>query len=262
MRTVSDIYQLIAGLAPFEYAVKGDDNVGLLVGGADAPVDRVLLSLDITNAAVAEAAGCGAQLIVSHHPVIYHPLYRIAPESPVYKLIEYHIAAICAHTNLDMAPGGLSDEMAKLLGFDSDAVLEVIHSTRYDTPIGFGKICTLQTPVSARALAERAKAVFGSTVVRYTDGGKPIHKVALCSGSGGSILPLALAQGCDAYITGDLRHEHFIDAANSGLTLIDAGHYHTEMIFADYLRGKILAAFPELAVQIAQTSTDPVEYVQ
>lgn len=261
MIKVSDIYNFIDELAPFEYAKAGDDNVGLLVGDMDSQVNSVLLALDITNAVVAEAAKEGAQLVISHHPVIFDPLYSLQATSPVYGLVKEGVAAICAHTNLDMAKGGISDIMAEMLMVTPCEVIEAV-SQRAGEKIGFGKVCKLSTPHTPSQLAKRAQAVFGNTVVRYTEGvNKQITRIGLCSGAGGSIAGLAVSLGCDAYITGDVKHDQFIDALNLGITLIDAGHYHTEVIFAEYIKRMLNKKFPQLEVKIAESCVDPVKYI-
>ena len=118
MRTVGEIYAAMDGIAPFSSAMDFD-NSGLLVGDASMPVERALLALDITLPVIEEAAALGAQLIISHHPVIFHPLRRVETDSPVYQLAKNGLGAICAHTNLDIAEAyGVNEALAKTLGFE------------------------------------------------------------------------------------------------------------------------------------------------
>ncbi|NMB30693.1 MAG: Nif3-like dinuclear metal center hexameric protein [Clostridiales bacterium] len=256
---INDVYKKIDEIAPFSYAEKGD-NSGLLVGNGMNEVTRILLALDITNDVIDEAAAKGCELIISHHPVIFHPLYSVNEDNPVYRLIKHGIAAICAHTNIDMTSGGLCDLMADAMGVRSGEVVKVM-TYDGDVPIGYGRICELEKEYSADELAQRVKEAFGNTVIRYVDGGKPIRRIVLSSGAGWSIIDSAHEKGFDAFITGDCKHDQLVDAVNKQYTLIDAGHFHTETIFAPMLRRELLDAFPAVDVIIANSNVDPVKYL-
>lgn len=256
---IADIYKKIDEIAPFSYAQEGD-NCGLLVGDGGNEVTRILLALDITNDVIDEAAAKGCELIISHHPVIYHPLYSVDGDNPVFRLIKHGIAAICAHTNIDMAHGGLCDLMADAMGVKSGEIVKVM-SYDGDVPIGYGRICQLEKEYNADELAQRVKNAFGNTVIRYVDGGEPIRRIVLSSGAGWNIIDSAHEKGFDAFITGDCKHDQLVDAVNKGYTLIDAGHFHTETIFAPMLRRELLDAFPAVDVIIANSNVDPVKYL-
>lgn len=258
---INEIYEAIDMNIPFSLTQRGD-NCGLLVGGKDAEVSRALIALDITAEVIGEAVRKNAQLIISHHPVIFGGLYSVAPENPVALLLKNNIAAICTHSPLDLADGGMNDiifgMLAKPLGLCAET--EEFESVCPDGR-GFGRICTAEKPLNPRALAETLKNVFGCTVVRYTASDKPVRRIAYCSGSGKSTVSLAISKGCDAYITGDLSHSCFIEARNCGLSLYDCGHFHTENIACEYLRRLLSEVCPRTEFLIAEESSDPVEYL-
>lgn len=256
--TVGDVYRFIDAYAPFATQDKFD-NSGLLVGSMDAAADRIQVCLDITRQAVEEAAAKGAQLIVSHHPVIFHKLSALENCNPVTLLIKHGISAICAHTNVDMAKNGITDVMLELLDIRGDTrVLEPVHSDG----TGYGRIVELDFVADAEGLAQKCKKAFGCHVVRYYDSRKNIKTVGLCSGAGGSEDNVAHAakMGCDALITGDVKHSGFVEAANRGITVIDAGHFHTENIICGQLAAMLDERF-DAAVYVAESSLDLASYV-
>lgn len=257
MTTVREIYDFIDEFAPFG-TQDGFDNSGLLVGDGGDPVTKAAVCLDVTNDVIDEAARSGAELIVSHHPVIFHKPARIGRDSPVYRLIENGIDAICVHTPIDMAKGGISDLMLRRMDLP-DENAEVLHMVRPAEGLGYGRIVRLGEETTAAALARRAKAAFGCTAVRYADGGKPIRTVAVCSGAGNDEIYACIEKGADALITGDVKHHGFIDAKNAGLTVIDAGHYHTEVIVCEPLLEKLRARFPEAAFYVSPALADCCE---
>ncbi len=260
---VSDVYNYIDTFAPFGTQDKFD-NSGLLVGdGADA-VTKIAVSLDITNDVIDEAYAAGAQLIVSHHPVIFNRPSSINRTSPVYRLIKLGIAAICVHTPLDMSKEpdlGISSIMYRLMGFKGLEKAEVLHIVHPSSGIGYGKIAVLEQPVSAAQLAQKTKEAFKCTVVRYTDGGRPIKTAAVCSGAGNDEIYTCIEKGVDALITGDVKWHGFADAKNAKLTVIDAGHFHTEHIVCEPLAERLAEKFPEAEVFVAGASSDVCEYL-
>lgn len=229
--TVGAIFDYLDERAPFATAEEWD-NAGLLAGNRDMPVQRILVTLDITPAAVEAAAQAGAQLIVSHHPVIFSPLRALERESAPWLLARRDIAAICAHTNLDMAAGGVNDALAALLG------LTAVH-TAAD---GLCRIGRLETPLSPRALAERTAQRL-HTAVRMHAGNRPVRTVCVCGGAGGDCV-LPLAAQADALLTGEVRHHEWLEGARSGATVIEAGHYATEAPVTTVLAAWLRERFP------------------
>ena len=244
MNTAGEIYQALNQWAPFDTA-EDFDNSGLLIGGMEQPVSLCLLALDLTQAVCEEAAERGAQLVLTHHPVIFDPLRRVELGTVAYSAVQAGIAVISAHTCLDRAKGGVSDVLAAQLG-----LTEV-----EDLPggEGFVKIGEPEGLLSGLELARMVKERLGLRALRVYDAGFLARKVAVCSGSGGSVLQAVLAAGADAYITGDVKHDVAVTAANAGLTLIDAGHYETEEIILEPVRRYLAERFPETGFERAKT---------
>ena len=249
MTTVQDIYNFLDAKAPFRLQEEWD-NSGLLAGDPKAPVGRVLLALDITDAVIEEAAALDAQLIVSHHPVIFRPIKRATlcagdlTGRKVWSLGRYNIAAICAHTNLDSVEGGVNTVLAKALGLQELTVLEQTGTGPEDLPSGIGRIGTLPQPMDTEAFLRTVQAALGPHALRYVDVGRPISRVAVGGGACGDMLTLAVQAGCDAFVTADLKYNMFLDARELGLTLVDAGHYPTENPVMERVGEWLRNAFP------------------
>ncbi len=254
--TVNDIYSFLNSISPFSTAVH--DNVGLLTGSPDDTVTGICTCVDITNDIVEEAHKKNASLIVSHHPVIFDPLRRVCPPNPVCKLVQYGISAIAMHTNFDMSEGGVGDALVELLGFEKTGeVLEPVHANG----LGFGSVCELDFAFTPKALAEHCKKALDLGGVRYTPIDREIRRVAVCSGAGASNIKLAIERGCDALVTGDIKHNIWIDAINSGFVLIDAGHYGTEKCAAHRLAAILSRSFGEVPVFTADSDKEPCNYI-
>ena len=259
MATVKEIYDYFDAFAPFS-TQDSFDNSGLLVGKETDKVNKIAVCLDITNSIVQEAAELGANLIISHHPVIFHKLAAVETDSVVANLIKRNMNAICIHTNLDMARGGISDIMLELLDFSGNEVFEVTDSEK---GIGYGRIASLDFPSEARTVAEIAKKAFNCHVVRYFDSGKPIKRLVVVSGAGCSeqSLELAVKKECDAVLSGDIKHSVFVEAKNKNISVIDAGHFHTENIVCSMLVSMITTNFKDVEAFIPYSNKDVCRYV-
>ncbi len=239
MTKVSDLYEAMCRIAPVELQTSFD-NAGFLVGHADREVHTVLLSLDITPAVIDEAATLGAELIISHHPVIFHPLHSVTAEGEgalVLRLAEKGIAAICMHTNLDIAEGGVNDVLLRLLGAEPEEALDAD---------GCGRVGMLPAAMPMAAFLPFCKEKLKVNALRYVGGGKPVSRLAVMGGAGGDAFRDALKKGCDTYVTADVKYHQFLDAAALGLNLIDADHYCTENPVMAVLRDELQPAFPTL----------------
>lgn len=252
--TVQKIYQYLDEIAPFSLQEKWD-NSGLLVGDFCRCVGGVLVTLDITPEAVAEACRNGCDLMISHHPVIFDPLHSLSPNHPVYQLAANGIAAICSHTPLDIAQGGINDILVEKLGERIPLEEEILPLDA----AGCGRIVTLQEALNTAEIARIAKEVLGCTVVRMRDAGTPVKTLGICSGSGASMLE-EIQGRCDALLTGDVKHDRWYAAQNLDISLIDCGHYHTEIVMVQALAEKLRERFPELSVHTWEGG-DPVAYV-
>lgn len=265
MATVKDVYQFLDEKAPF-YSQLGFDNSGFLVGRADKPVNRVLVALDITEEVADEAAQMQADLVVSHHPVIWEGAKSVTDETVLGRkllaLIEHDIAAVCAHTNLDAAAGGVNDALAAALGLTDTWRLKTYGVYKDGTPYGIELVGTL--PDGAVALVEFAAGVkekLGSNGVRYVDAGRPVHKVAVGGGSCSGSMKDVLQAGCDTFVTADVKYDGFLDARAMGLNLIDAGHYPTENVVCPVLTSWLKEAFPDMEIVISSAHKEVFSYL-
>ena len=260
MYTVKDIFAAMDVIASMKNLHKGD-NSGLLVGDENSPVTKVLFALDITCEVVREAVDIGAEVIVAHHPVIFHPLYTLDDSNPACLALKHGIACICFHSPLDMADGGINDIIFDMLNpalkLKKQAVLEPVHPDGR----GYGWVCSVGNEIMPDKLGMFLKDIFGNKVVRYTNSGRTVKKIAFCSGGAGGNLPLAIEQGADAYVTGDVKHDQWITARNNGIALYDCGHFHTEDIVIPYLINRFGEALPGLELIHAKSDKDPVDYI-
>lgn len=247
MAAVKDVFQALDRLAPFATQLEFD-NAGFLVGRSEGEVRKILVALDITRAVVEEAARWGAELIVSHHPVIFHPVKSITDRDVtgaiLLALLEGRIAAICAHTNLDAARGGVNDCLA--------GVLELGDPVPFEEE-GIGRIGQVhRTGLSAREYASFVKEKLGAAGVRFVDAGRPVERVAVGGGACGSMLHAAAAAGCDAFVTADVKYDVFLEARVLGISLMDAGHYATEQVVCPALVEFLQKEFPMVDIKLSE----------
>lgn len=262
MATVADILTFVNTLAPT--SMKMDwDNVGLLCGSKYTPVTKILVALDPFEHVCREAADLGAELIVTHHPLIFQPLKSITDETSIGRSIQYlcrhGISAINAHTNLDQANGGVNDVLAAALGLENIEVIEPAGTDENGMPWGLLR-CGVVDEQSLSDFLSTVKKALGCEGLRYVSGTKPVHKVAVGGGSCAGGMLDAIAAGCDTFVTADVKYNQFWDAAYLGLNLIDAGHFHTENPVVAVLAEKIAAAFPEITVEISKTHADCMKF--
>jgi len=254
MTTVKDIYTLLASHAPVENKLDFD-NVGLLVGRFGAPVQRVLTALDITDDVIEEAVEKGVDLIVSHHP-LYFELNRVTDDTwtgeRVLSLAEHRIAAICMHTNLDAAVGGVNDALLAAVGCR--------YTDELDPDTKIGRIGVRPEQIGLSEFMTEIKSSLQCSGLRYHDAGRPVFKVAVCGGSGGSDLALAHAAGCDTYVTADIKYDPFLEAKHLGINLIDADHFCTENVVVPVLRQWISDAFPAVDTYISEVHRQTAQF--
>ncbi len=253
MARIQDIYDCIDAAAPFASAMTFD-NVGLLVGEGNTEVSRALVALDITEAVVEEAAAMNAGLIISHHPVIFHPIKTLGGRDIPYLLAQRGIAALCCHTNLDLSPVcGVNMALASRLG------LKNVHPEDV-----FGEECVLfagelEQELSPEEFAAHVKRHLEIQAVGLIPGKTPVKKVFLCSGAGGEYVHFAACRGADAYLTGEMQHHEALEAARTGVTCVVAGHYETEKPFGEFLISYLKKRIPSTAFLPSQAERAPVE---
>ena len=238
------------------------DNPGLLCGRRDKEVENIVIALDASSRVVEYAVRIGADMILTHHPVIFDGIRSVSDDTftgrKLLAMIEHGIACYAMHTNFDIAKGGMAYAAAEKMGLKDCIPLE--HTGEQDgAPVGIGFVSDLQKTMSASELAAFSKQCFGLRSVFYYDGGKPIKRVAVCPGSGRHMMPAVIAAGADAFITGDTGHHDGMDYADEGITLIDAGHFGVEHIFTEHMKNFLETRFPEL--KLYEEVTDERQYV-
>ena len=258
MPTVREIEQSLFRLAPKDGAMDWD-NVGQLLGNPEQAVSKALVALDITEAVADEAIAAGCQLIVSHHPVMnckWLPVQTVRSDTPqghlLMKLLANGISAVCMHTNLDVAKGGVNDCLAE--------ALELIDPGPLGDPDGLCRMGTL--PVSTQ-LVDFVKTVcrqLSCSGVRYAGAGKPVCRVAVGGGACGDYEAAVIAAGCDTFVTSDLSYHQFLDAAGKGINLIDAGHFPTENPVCRQLVSYLSAQFPALSIIQSASPREVIQY--
>ena len=247
-----EIMQKLESLSPKQYALEWD-NVGLLVGDKEQDVKKILVTLDVTESVVDQAISLGADMIVSHHPMIFSKLKRITAETAVgRKILKLSANGICCyamHTNFDVK-GGMSELMAKYLGIDTCEILEETAENE-----GIGRIGTLLnsdgSEYTVRELAELVKERFSlPNVFVYGDLEKKVRRIALSPGSGKSMFGIAAEKKADVLISGDFGHHEGLDAIEAGIGIIDATHAGVERIFIDYVADYLQQQLADCSIQI------------
>jgi len=261
MSTVQNILRFVECLAP-PYMKESWDNTGLLCGDPNQDVKRILVALDPFEHVCAEAKEAGADLIVTHHPLIFQAPKSITAQTSVGRSILYlcrhGISAINAHTNLDCASGGVNDVLAQALELKDISVLHPSGVDEDGNPWGLLRMGTYSAELPE--FLTHVKSKLHTPMLRYADGGKPVRKVAVGGGSCAGALTDACDAGCDTFVTADVKYNQFWDARELGMNLIDAGHFYTENPVVYVLAGKIAEEFPEIDVIISKTHSDCMKF--
>ena len=255
---VKDVTKVIEEFAPLSIQEKWD-NSGLCIGSPDSPVTSVLLGLDCTPELVDEAVECGADMIVTHHPLIFSGLKKISPDDmigkAVFKAIKAGISIYAAHTNADKVIAGVSGAMAAKLGLKD---VEILSDEGEGT--GLGVVGNLPEPLKVEQAVELVKNCFSLSALRASRPLKgKIERVAMCGGSGGSLIAAAKAAGAQLYLSGDISYHNFF--TSDDFMLMDIGHYESEIEIVDILFSLIKKNFPTFAVRITQNMhSNPIYY--
>lgn len=259
MKTVSDIMAYLETIAPKHMQYEWDNN-GMLCGRRSKEVKKILVALDPFEEICQEAKDWGADLLLTHHPLIFHGPKAINDESDMGRaimlLIKNDITAVNAHTNLDCAPGGINDTLANRLGLTD---IQIVEPKGTDVPYGLLRIGSVRQQTLGEFLAV-VKENLGCEYLRYTDGSRPVNRVAVGGGSCGGEMWDAVKAGCDTFVTADVKYNQFHDAKSIGINIIDAGHFHTESPVCAVLASKIAAAFPEIEVKISEKHGDCMKF--
>ena len=239
------------------------DNAGLQIGlTVEREVTGALLCLDVTEAVIDEAERMGCNLIVAHHPLLFHGLKSITGKSYVercvIKAIQKGIGIYAAHTNLDNAEGGVNYRIAEKIGLTNLSFLETKPAA---TPAGAGIVGELAEAEDERDFLERLKGLFGIQCIRHNRlNGRKIRRVALCGGAGGFLLSQAIAQGADAFLTGEMRYHDYFGHEDE-LLIAEMGHYESEQYTVDIFAEVLSERFPELKIIKTTNNTNPINYL-
>ena len=255
MPTAAEIESRLFDWAPRALAADWD-NVGLLVGSGAGEVTRVLVALDVTEWVADEAIERGADLIVAHHPVMncrWHAVQTVRDDDPqgrtLTKLLRGGVSAICMHTNLDAADGGVNDLLARALGLEDVSPL---------SEEKIGRVGTLKSEIGLEEFLPVVIQSLSCSGVRYRDNGKRVRKVAVGGGSCAEYIANAAALGCDTFVTADLKYHDILDT--NDINLIDAGHFPTENLVCGAIRAYLECSFPQLDVMLSTSHHDVIQY--
>lgn len=255
MTTIQDILNFTETFAPLSLAMDFD-NCGLLVGNETQPVLNVLVALDITQDTVQEAEDLHADLIISHHPVIFSPLKKLKTDSIPYLLAQKSIAALCLHTNLDLSEKfGVNTCLAKALQLKN---IKCYMNPQQEECLVTGE---LDEEIAPWEFADLVKRSLNCGGVRYTQRNGTVKKAALSSGAGGDSIYLAHKLQAQAFVTGEIKHHQLLDAKQYNITAVDAGHFSTENIVVAPLVKKLQENFPTVHFFQSTSCTDPVKYL-
>ena len=244
-----EIVQVIEAAYPREAALDFD-NVGLLAGRTEKEVERVYIALDATDAVIDRAVEAGADMLITHHPLIFSPLKKVTDEDfvsrRVVKLIQNDISYYAMHTNYDVL--GMAELAEKILGIRDSEVLDITME-KDGKQEGIGRIGKLEKPMTLEecCVYVKHKLNLGSLKV-FGDMQAEVSRLAISPGSGKTAIAAAIAKGADVLVTGDIGHHDGLDAVEQGLAVIDAGHYGTEYIFIDDMRRFLEDKLPVLDV--------------
>lgn len=231
-----DIISLIEKDYPPRYALEWD-NVGLLVGSDEKVIKRIYIAVDATDEVIETAVDMQADMLITHHPLIFGGMKRITNQNflgkRILKLIQNDISYYAMHTNYDVC--GMAELSGEKMGFVNAEVLEV--TSDGEIPMGIGQIADIKTAVTVGACADQVKEAFGlDTVKVFGQLERMVKRIAICPGSGKSVIGEALKKKADVLITGDIGHHEGIDSVAQGLSIIDAGHYGVEHIFIEDMK--------------------------
>lgn len=258
---IREITDVIERFAPLGWQ-ESYDNAGLIVGRPEDEVHRALLAVDVTEEVLDEAEREGCDLVITHHPIVFHALKRFNSADAVQRCVErairYGIALYACHTNLDSAPGGMSWRLAEMLGVGQ---LEVLQPAAGDEKVGFGVVGRLSDAVGTVEFMRRMQRVLGLKVIRHSDIAVPVvRRVAVCTGAGASLIGDARRAGADLYVTADLKYNDFM-TPDKALTVADIGHFESEYCAIQLLFDILSKNLCTFAVRKSEDSRNPVNYL-
>ncbi len=265
VRTVSEVMAEMQAFAPIELA-ESWDNVGLLVGDPAWPVERIMTCLTVTPESAAEAVRESVDLIVTHHPMPFHALKRLTPESLpgrlLLELIASRTAVYSPHTAFDSAPSGINQRLAEGLGLQAIRPLILANDAKTQAAVGAGRWGELAPAASLAEVAARLKQFLGvATLSVVGDFETSIQQVAVACGSGGSFLAAAIEQQCDLLVTGETTFHTCLEAQATGVALLLPGHFASERFALECLAEHLAGCFPDVQIWASREERDPIAQI-
>lgn len=248
MTTVKNIYDYINSIAPYDTQEEWD-NSGHIIGDFRAEVKKVVMALDATRQTALYAKETGAQLVLTHHPLIFGSISDVKTGTAVYDFVSSKINVLCAHTNFDKADGGINENLAQ--------IIELENLEHFDD--GFVVTGDLKCEMSADDFVQLVSEKLDCQGIRYTDSDRIIKKVALCGGAGGDFIDTAMANA-DCYLTGELKYHEMLDCAEKDFCVISAGHFETENSAFLMLKEKLEKIFTDVEF-VAAPNENPVHSI-
>lgn len=255
MAKVKDISNFINSIAPYDTKCQWD-NCGILIGDEERQVNKIGYTLDLTSESLESAINEDVDLIITHHPIIFHPQKSFLKGNMAYELAFYGISAISVHTCFDCAKGGINDALCSILGIED---VNGVPSDESIVPMARIGALTNEKELTSIEFADLVSEKLGTTV-SVVETERKIKKVAVCGGAGMDFFLSAVNMGADAYVTGEARHHELLMAKEMGVTLVIAGHFETENPAMAYLKKYIGDAFPDINSVLLKQS-NPVKFI-
>lgn len=261
---VKEFLELLEQIAPTRLAEPWD-NPGLQVGSYNQEIQKIFLALDPTLKSVRLAKNCGAQLLLTHHPLIFRPLSKLEvdryPDNVVFEAASSGISVVAAHTNLDVAKGGINDILAEMLGLQRVSVLKEVNG---EAGMGLGRLGELTQPAPLPSVVSDIKEILGTEKLKIVGHRTAlIRRLAVVGGSGGNLVALASQEGADLLLTGDVSHHNALEAKHLGIALVDGGHFYTERLpfrlFAKPLKDALTSKGWNLTVEVDDDEINPMQ---
>lgn len=258
---IREITDAIEAFAPLAWQ-EDYDNAGLIVGRPDDEVHSALLAVDVTEEVLDEAEEKGCEMVITHHPIVFHALKRFNSANYVQRCVERAIrrgiALYACHTNLDSAPNGMSWQLAEMLGIGD---LRVLQPVKPDSQVGFGVVGELSEPVATETFMRQMQRTLQLPCVRHSDIVRPeVRRVAVCTGAGASLIDDARRAGADLYVTADLKYNDFM-TPDKALVVADIGHFESEYCAIRLLFAVLSKNLLNFAVRKSERSRNPVNYL-
>jgi len=265
--TAREVAAMIEAWAPLSIQETWD-NAGFCVGLPQTPVRGVLLCLDVTPQVIEESLDLGANMIISHHPLIFHGFKQLCGQDKVARMVAWAIKSdlviYSSHTNADKVASGVSGVMAEALGLQHVAVLDPDEQHHTGSVVGLGLVGDLPAPQETYSFLQMVKRVFCLSSLRVSAEFVPtVHRVAVCGGSGSPLIPQAWERGADIFLSGDIGYHHFfsLDKKEKKMMIADIGHYESEIGIVQKFARMLSEKNVNFAIHTTKCNTNPIQYL-